>query len=70
MGDLVVRKFKAMSLANGEINVAPDWVPEPVDPDAAPVGVMTRMAVADWCQEVLNAALKTEKGRELEMTDD
>ena len=48
-----VSGFKVSSLANGEMIIQVDYVDEPVDEDATPVGLLTRLTIANEIEKIL-----------------
>jgi hypothetical protein len=57
----LVRSFKVESLANGTLLVTPDYVPERHELGCAPVGVLTRIMLAQQVQRRLNMCLRERK---------
>jgi hypothetical protein len=49
----IVRGWTVESLADGTIRVTPDYIPQPIEPGCAPVGVFTRIRLALWISDRL-----------------
>ena len=53
-----VRRFGVKSLATGVMVVEPIYHTKPIEPGATPIGVLTRILIAEEIQRLLNKALK------------
>ncbi len=56
-----VASVEVKSCADGNLQVHVRWKKEPSEVNCSPVGVMTRIAFAEFCQKAINAALQAEK---------
>lgn len=56
-----VKKFTVQSLSNGHMMVEPFYKTKPLEEGATPVGVFTRLAIAQELEKVINSALRRKK---------
>jgi hypothetical protein len=53
----LVRSFSVASCVNGKLVITPRYRDESLDPTCTPVGVITRLALANWAEKILNGAI-------------
>lgn len=54
----LIKSYKVKSLANGWMQVEPQYIDEPIEEGATPIGVLTRLSVAAEIERILNDELK------------
>lgn len=59
----LISGWEVQSLADGTLLVKPQWVPKPYEEGCAPVGVLTRISLADWLLMVLHSKTKAHHGK-------
>lgn len=55
-----VSSVEVKSCADGNLQVHVRWTKEPAEVGSSPVGVMTRLAFAEFCAKAIKAALAAE----------